>query len=301
MFLARTKKRTLNSNRDPVPLGKRSPAQRQGYLAVVAIARNEAPYLKEWLAFQRLVGVEHVYLYDNASEDETAAVLAPHADFVTYIPWGNFVAGPSVQSLAFAHALCTFGARWRWVAVIDIDEFLFPAQGDSLAAVLRDYEDLPAVSVPWHVFTHSGRMRRPDGLVIESYTERAAFPPEDRALFKWKSIVNPARVVAVDGPHLFVFDEGTEIGGYDEDRNPILRANERIWDVSARRFRLNHYFTKSEEEFETKLERGYQWLKRTRPDSAERKLHIRNEALRRTVQDETILRFVPALKAALTD
>jgi hypothetical protein len=184
------------------------------------------------------------------------------------------------------------------MAIIDIDEFLFPAQGDSLAMVLRDYQDLPAVSVPWHIFTHSGHARRPNGLVIESYTERAAFPPEDRALFNWKSIVNPARVVAVDGPHLFILDESGEIGGYDEDRNPILRANEKIWDVSARRLKLNHYFTKSKEEFETKLEqRGYQWMKRRKANTLERKLHIRNAAYKRTVQDEAILRFVPALKA----
>jgi hypothetical protein len=182
------------------------------------------------------------------------------------------------------------------MAVIDIDEFLFPVQGDSLASVLRAYEDLPAVAVPWHVFTHSGHAHRPNGFVIENYTERAVFPPGDRTLFKWKSIVNPARVVAVDGPHLFIFDESGEIGGYDEDRNPILRVNEKIWDVSARRLKLNHYFTKSKEEFETKLERGYLWLKPPMRNTAERKLHIRNAALKRTVQDESILRFVPALK-----
>ena len=35
------------------------------YLAICAIYRDEAPYLREWIEFHRLVGVEHFFLYDN--------------------------------------------------------------------------------------------------------------------------------------------------------------------------------------------------------------------------------------------
>jgi len=34
-------------------------------LAVTAIYRWEADYLREWVAFHRLVGVERFFLYDN--------------------------------------------------------------------------------------------------------------------------------------------------------------------------------------------------------------------------------------------
>ena len=38
-------------------------------LAIGAIFRDEAPYLKEWIEFHKLVGCEHFYLYNNASTD----------------------------------------------------------------------------------------------------------------------------------------------------------------------------------------------------------------------------------------
>ena len=59
------------------------------YLALCAIVRDEGPYLAEWIAFHRLVGVERFHLYDNGSTDETMAVLAPLiADgVVTVRPW----------------------------------------------------------------------------------------------------------------------------------------------------------------------------------------------------------------------
>ena len=45
------------------------------FLSVVAIAKNEAPYIKEWIEYHKLVGVERFYFYDNGSTDNTREVL----------------------------------------------------------------------------------------------------------------------------------------------------------------------------------------------------------------------------------
>ena len=34
------------------------------YLSICAVYRDEGPYLREWIEFHRLVGVERFYLYD---------------------------------------------------------------------------------------------------------------------------------------------------------------------------------------------------------------------------------------------
>ena len=48
-------------------------------LAVVALVRNEARWLPEWIAYHALpvVGVDHFFLYDNGSHDELHQVTAP--------------------------------------------------------------------------------------------------------------------------------------------------------------------------------------------------------------------------------
>ena len=38
-------------------------------VSACAIFQNEAPYLKEWIEYHRLIGVEHFYLYNNGSTD----------------------------------------------------------------------------------------------------------------------------------------------------------------------------------------------------------------------------------------
>ena len=97
------------------------------YLAVCAIYRDEASYMKEWIEFHRLVGVERFYLYDNRSADDHREVLAPYAERgeVMIYDW------PMEQGQVAAYNDCVarHGAEARWIAFLDLDEFLFSATG----------------------------------------------------------------------------------------------------------------------------------------------------------------------------
>ena len=50
-------------------------SKRTPYLSICAIYRDEAFYLREWLEFHRLVGVERFFLYHNLSIDDHLSVL----------------------------------------------------------------------------------------------------------------------------------------------------------------------------------------------------------------------------------
>ena len=39
-------------------------------LSVCAIFKDEASYLKEWIEYHKLVGVQHFYLYENENESD---------------------------------------------------------------------------------------------------------------------------------------------------------------------------------------------------------------------------------------
>ena len=62
---------------------------KQYKVSVCAIFKNEAPYLKEWIEFNRIVGVEHFYLYNNNSEDNYEEIIAPYIKkgLVTLVQW----------------------------------------------------------------------------------------------------------------------------------------------------------------------------------------------------------------------
>ena len=93
-------------------------------LAVVAIMKDEGHYLKEWLDYHLMAGVDHFYIYDNDSTDNQAEVAKPYveAGLVTYIP----IHGKPVQYVAYNDAVKRFKYHCRYMAFIDADEFIFP-------------------------------------------------------------------------------------------------------------------------------------------------------------------------------
>ena len=284
----------------PLPILRRQ-AELRGYLAAVVIVKDEGPYLREWLEFHRLVGVEHIYLYDNGSSDNSEEVLSHFLgiNYVTRIPWSSFVRDVSQQRLAYAHALSNFGPAWRWMALIDSDEFLFPTEADGLPSVLTEYEHLPALAVYWRTFGFSGHEKRPSGLVIENFTMRAPFPPEPGvkpSLLKFKTIVDPSRTSAVLTPHVVKLENGL-IGAYTEDGASTADRNRH---ASNGQLRINHYYTKSKEELEHKLARG---SGAGMPMDDRRKIISKRIALieKDLIEDKTIQRFLPELRHTMTD
>ncbi len=270
------------------------------YLSVVAIFKNEDRYLAEWLEFHRLAGVEHAYLYDNGSTDKSTAILKRFIQegFVTVIPWALpwQAAGVTAQTLAYAHAIMNYGDDWRWMAPIDLDEFLFSTEEQSLPEVLRDYEDLPALVTFWTMFGFCGNDRPPDGLVIENYMLRAPFPTHAKP----KSIINPAEVVGVSNPHLFDLNCGprrafTETRQLFEKQEGLLRKTELGPRVSSR-LRLNHYYTRSRSEFDAKVNSK----KRRCINDGKKLIRIANLIEAGSFRDEEILRFAPELKERLS-
>lgn len=138
--------------------------------AVCAIFKNEAPYFKEWLEFNHLVGVEHFYLYDNNSEDDYRPILQPYIDsgLVTLTPWPH----NQKQMECYMDCIEKFASETKWLGFIDIDEFIVPKSTENLYGFLQPFEkNRGSVLIYWRLYGTSGRMDRDlNSLVAEDFT-----------------------------------------------------------------------------------------------------------------------------------
>lgn len=132
---------------------------------------DSAARLKEWIVFHKLVGMDHIYVYDNTQPQQhrqndadegvrstsaaspLQAICAQFPDtFVTFIPWPATVCSnnrpnfknPGERSSQYAaEAACRsrYGDLTEWMAFIDTDEYLVPMRGnETWHGVLRDME-----------------------------------------------------------------------------------------------------------------------------------------------------------------
>lgn len=217
------------------------------YLTLVAIAKDETRSLREWLVYHTILGVESFIIYDNDSTVPIRETLAPflREGFLKVVE----ISGQNMQLTAYNHALREFGSTTRWMGFIDLDEFIVPQTTDDLRHFLTDYEAHAGLAVNWVTYGSSGHVKRPLGLQIESYTRR--LPLSDPANFHIKSIVKPTCTLHALSPHNFAFRDGCH--AVNPDRMPIASA---FSPACLDSIRINHYFFRSQEEFEEKIRRG---------------------------------------------
>lgn len=215
------------------------------YLSVACIFKNDADYLKEWIEYHLIVGVEHFYLLNNESEDSYKEVLQPYIDkkIVTLIDWKTnrtenpgkpytWVFSTQVPALEYA---CNNLAKneSKWVAFIDTDEFLVPILFDNVTDVLKKYDKESGIAISWRVFgTGNIKKIEKNELMIELLTKCTT--AEDSLCAPEKTIAKTEKFLkfATCPPHYCDYNDGTQC--IHPPKNEIV---------------INHYMNRDESHF----------------------------------------------------
>ena len=251
-------------------------------LCIGAIMKNEGPYLKEWLDFHILVGVTKFYLYDNDSTDNTCEILKPYIErgIVEY----NYWPGKAMQLPAYLDILDKHTYDTRWLALIDLDEFLVPVQHDTIPEFLHTLpQNFAQLIVTWVIYGSSGHIHKPAGLVTENFKRHAA------KTWGIKSIINPRLLIDYKCLHAnfvagwTIDNNGKKLGYINQSKNP----------PAYNKLRCNHYYTKSYDEYIARLNRGSATTETTQSYRGPEKFkqYDRNE-----IYDDVMDRFIPKLK-----
>lgn len=226
-------------------------------LAVVAIMKNEGHYLKEWLDYHLLAGVDHFYLYDNESPDNQAEVVAPYveAGLVDYFT----APGKAMQYVVYNDAVKRFKFQCRYMAFIDGDEFIYPKTRQSIVEVLDEIfsQDIciAGLAIHWQLFGSNGQDKADYSRgVLERFTRRAPkdYTPGGMGNAHVKIIANPRMINCMAIAHFAVYFEG--VHAINENGQVVAGAFNN--PVTAQKIVVNHYHTKSFEEYKEKIARG---------------------------------------------
>lgn len=218
------------------------------YLAVCAIAKNEGPYFKEWIEWHRSKGVEKFYIYDNESTDSTQEVLEPYikAGIVEYKFWP----GRKQQLPAYDDCFNRHRTDTRWLAVIDLDEFIVPIIHDNIPDFLHNMEKFSVVEINWLVYGSGGAKTKKIGKVMDRF--KCHSKPNDIHNRHVKSISDPRRVCTMTGCH----EAARLYGSAGDSHGNVIRRNFRDRIPQQDVICINHYAVKSYEEFLEKRARG---------------------------------------------
>ena len=227
-------------------------------IAIVACLKNESPYIEEWLEYHYQIGIDKFYIYDNDSEDraELLKILDPwiQSKIVDYVE----LPGDYAQLPAYNDAILRHRFDCKYLAFIDLDEFIVPKQNQDLLTIINSIFAtevdsqirIAGFGINWRNFGSNGQDRKLNGGVLERFTKRS---PNDFPRNKLiKTISNPRRIKLISRAHdatyfmncICVNENGKTIPEFENPENTVEKLQ------------INHYFTKSREEFELKKSRG---------------------------------------------
>lgn len=226
-------------------------------VAVCAIFKDEALYLKEWIEFNHIVGVEHFYLYNNNSGDGFHTILQPYIEsgLVTLNEWPQ----QQKQMECYKNCIARFAGETKWLGFIDIDEFVVPKYTDTIYEFLRPFEKKAgAVLVYWKLFGTSGRLdRTTDGFVSEDFT--SCWPKYcdiGKCFYNTAFGFNMKSKYSSQLHHKFWASyKGTEFPPVNVF-NRICVGNRNVASATDFPIQINHYFTKSYKEYAAKRVKG---------------------------------------------
>ena len=211
------------------------------FLSIVTTIRDENEYLEEWLNYHiEVIGVDHFYIYDNESiepiQDFLININYKYLDRVTVIPWET---SEHTQQDTCNHWLKLYSSETKWFICMDVDEFIKLKTNKSLKDFLIDNSSYSNILCGWKHYTANGLVEKTDTPVLKRFTVETDWSD-------WKK----------GGKYFAQSNRISHFISYV----PQTRFNMETlpyWDSETQNFfQLNHYFTKSYEEYLEKIRRG---------------------------------------------
>ena len=236
---------------------------------IVACMKNEAPYIVEWIAYHRAMGVDNFLIYTNGCEDGTAEILDRLQQMgVVQHRNNDDWKGKSPQQHALNKALKEPVVREAdWLIHIDVDEFMNVRCGNG---TLQDFfdrvPDATNVAMTWRLFGHNGVHRLADRFVIDQFDSCAPkYCPKPHTAWGFKTMFRnfgAYKKLSCHRPNKLddtLRDQVRWVNGSGADMTGEAIKNG--WRNSRKSIgydllQLNHYALRSAESFLIKRQRG---------------------------------------------
>lgn len=236
---------------------------------IVGCMKDEAPYILEWVAYHRMIGVDNFLIYTNGCSDGTDALLDRlQALGVVQHRNNDDWKGNSPQQHALNKSLKEpLIENADWVIHIDVDEFINIRCGNGrLDDFLERVPDATNVAMTWRLFGYNGITRFSDDLVIDQFDMAAPkYCPKPHTAWGFKTMTRNTGAyekLSCHRPNKLREEHAPKVRWVNGSGQPMSEAyHEKGWRSDLKTIgydllQLNHYALRSAESFLIKRQRG---------------------------------------------
>ena len=227
-------------------------------VAICVIARMEHDYLFEFVEHYIGLGVKKIFIYDNGRGDEPVPQITRAK--VEIINWRDREAG---QNAAYNDCYQKHGYDYGWIGFLDADEFVrLSDRHKDIATYLKDVGGhADVVLLNWRIMTDSGLIHKDARPVQQRFTQ-PMLPLDKRVKFTDIPENDHVKAFVRGGIDRLKFSDTPHCPTKPADMIAVNSNGERAKLSSFTPFQhryawIDHYHTKTAEEFLGKCRRGF--------------------------------------------
>lgn len=282
------------------------PPRGDNSVAIVTCMKNEGPFILEWIAYHRAIGVTGFLVYTNDCTDgtDTLLELLQSKGYLQHRDNAFHGTGLKPQHHALQQAEKEEVYKGAdWAISMDVDEFINVKVGDgTMPALFEALPDANLISCTWRLFGNNDVHEYEDAFLLDQFSNCApefANKPHQawgfKTLFKNVGLFKKLGVHRPKGLKPQVWDK---IRWYNGSGKPMPREEYRnAWRSNADTYgydmvQLNHYAVRSAESFLVKRDRG-----RVNHVDRDQGLAYWFRMNNNYVEERSIQRMIPKLRA----
>ena len=142
-------------------------------LCAMTQVKDASKFVPDWVKYHRRIGIDHFYIFDNNSSE--AYSQDPDVEYISF-PWRKS------QFQALMYGVQMTKSRCQWLAVFDVDEFIYPQKSQSLISIITSFNRSDVGEMKFRISkmtsTPAGLHDCPQSSVPEGYLQRQNSTPE---------------------------------------------------------------------------------------------------------------------------
>jgi len=213
---------------------------------IFCMARDEKNYINEFIQYHLILGFDRIYLYDDEDIPIYKSLINPLWP-VTVIPISSIKQYGSQRTKMLHHFFVNYKNKHYWATCIDVDEFIVLKKHNDIHEFLNEFIPLNGgVGINWVLFGSNEQKLYEDKAVLERFTRCGDPNVHIKTIF----VCSDAR--EMQNPH-FV---SKYIAGSTKSTNGNVVNGPFNTNPDVSICQINHYHTKSSEEYSRKRQRG---------------------------------------------
>ena len=275
-------------------------------ISIISQFKDEAKYLKEWIEFHLLVGVDDFYLTNHLSADNYLEVLQPYID-KGIVKITDLLIDVNVGKNSFKneqglvnHSMPIVNKHIKesdsdWVIYLNVDEFLYPTEEDNIKDVIKKFDPkVGQIGVNWRLMGNSNYRLKDNELITEKLTKcKFKNHTYKTELFDnqkhTKSLIKKESFIHLPSVHYGIIKQNylhvDALGNPNNIESDKYRTKIQVLDNLV----INHYQFRDLEYTETKINMYKEWGRKYDDEDLYKNTHNDEDNFE-------IFKFIPKLK-----